>query len=46
MWKNKKYGFTVTNVEFIGGWAKFTSSGIPCTLEEEKFLANYEEITK
>ena len=44
MWKHKTLGFTVSDVTFNDGWAKFISSGIPCTLEEEKFLANYEEV--
>lgn len=43
MWKHKTLGFTVSNVEFKDGWADFTSSGIPCTMEEASFKAHYEK---
>lgn len=43
MWKNKKHGFIVTNVEFAGGWASFISSGISCIMEEVSFKAHYEK---
>ena len=43
MWKNKKHGFTVTNVEFIGGWAVFINNSIEDFMEEEKFKAHYEK---
>ena len=43
MWKHKKLGFTVTNVEFTQGFAKFVSNGIEDFMEEEKFKANYEK---
>lgn len=44
MWKNKQYGFTVTNVEFISGWASFTNNGINDFMEEVKFKDTYEEV--
>lgn len=43
MWKNKQYGFTVTNVEFIGGWAVFINNSIEDFMEEDKFKAHYEK---
>ena len=43
MWKNKQYGFTVTNVKFVGGWAIFRHSSIEDFMEEEKFKENYEK---
>ena len=46
MWKNKQYGFTVTKVEFISGWAVFINSGIEDFMEEDKFKVHYEEISK
>lgn len=46
MWKHKTLGFTVTKVEFVGGWAMFINSGIEDFMEEDKFKAHYEEITK
>lgn len=46
MWKHKTLGFTVTKVEFIGGWAVFINNSIEDFMEEEKFKAHYEEISK
>ena len=43
MWKHKTLGFTVTNVEFIGGWAVFISNTIETFLHEDDFRANYEK---
>lgn len=37
MWKHKKLGFTVTNVEFIHGFAKFVNNGIE-DLEKAKHV--------
>ena len=43
MWKNKQYGFTVTKVEFISGWAVFINNSIEDFMEEDKFKAHYEK---
>ena len=44
MWKHKKLGFTVHNVEFFDGWAIFSNSGIEDFMEEVKFKDTYEEV--
>ena len=46
MWKHKTLGFTVSNVEFKDGWAIFINNSIEDFMEEDKFKAHYEEITK
>lgn len=43
MWKHKTLGFVISNVNIKDGWATFISSGVPTTLDENKFKLHYEK---
>ena len=44
MWRHRTLGFTVREVEFVNGWAKFINDSIEDFMEEEKFRQVYEEV--
>ena len=44
MWRHRTLGFTVSEVEFVDGWAKFINDSIEYFMEEEKFRQIYEEV--